>query len=361
LGFEVDFMPVGDYEKGGDAITMRWGDLNAERSEQFVAVIDGGTKDSGEELVQHIKKYYNTDLVNLVVSSHPDADHSSGLTVVLEELKVKELWMHCPWNHAQDIKEFFEDNRITNRSLKKTLIESLQNAYKLESIAKQKQIPVFEPFSDFAKAEHPIVILGPNREFYDSLLPNFRETPEPREAMTLPTRAVKVVKETINWIAETWGKETLTDPQVGETSGENNTSVILLFQIDGKKFLFTGDAGIEALNNAIDKANNLKIDLMNTGFLQIPHHGSKHNIGPTILNKIIGEKLPKAEVLRTAFVSAPKKGEPKHPSRKVVNAFIRRGAKVFATQGNKISHFNDAPDRGWIKAEPLPFHDKVAE
>jgi len=362
MGFEIDFLPVGDGEKGGDAIALRYGKLDGTRSEQAVIVIDGGTKESGENLVKHIQEYYKTDQVNFVISTHPDADHSSGLTVVLENLKVDNLWMHRPWEHAQDIKDAFKNGRITGKGLKESIKKSLENAYELETIAKRKEIPIFEPFSDLSKKDDKLIILGPSEEFYEDLLPNFRKTPEPKEALAWPEKFVTVVKEVVRWIAETWGIETLTDPEEGEISAENNTSTILLLQLNGKKFLFTGDAGTEALNNAIDKAESLGIDLREVGFLQIPHHGSKHNVGPTILNRIIGEKLQEKEYLKIAYISTPKNGDPKHPSRKVVNAFIRRGAKVFTTKGITLRQpSSDAPDRGWSKADPLPFYDQVAE
>jgi len=362
MGFEVDFLPVGDGEKGGDAIALRYGKLDGTRSEQVVIVIDGGTKESGENLVNHIQEYYKTDQVNLVISTHPDADHSSGLTVVLENLKVGNLWMHRPWKHAQDIRDAFKNGRITGKGLKESIKKSLENAYDLETIARKEGIPIYEPFSDFSKKDNQLIILGPSVEFYEDLLPNFRETPEPKEAVAWPEKLVTVVKEVVKWIAETWGMETLTDPEEGETSAENNTSTILLLQLNGKKFLFTSDVGTEALNNAIDKAESLGIDLREVGFLQIPHHGSKHNVGPTILNHIIGEKLQEQKHLKSAFVSAPKDGDPKHPSRKVINAFIRRGAKIFATKGISMRHHSpDAPDRGWSEADPLPFYDQTEE
>ena len=362
MGFQVDFLPVGNGEKGGDAIALRYGKLDGTRSEQEVIVIDGGTKESGENLVKHIQKYYKTDQVNFVISTHPDADHSSGLSVVLENLKVDNLWMHRPWEHAQDIKDAFKNGRITGKGLKESIKKSLENAYELETIAKRKEIPIFEPFSDLLNKDNQLIILGPSEEFYEDLLPNFRETPEAKEAVAWPEKLVTVVKEVIKWIAETWGMETLTDPEEGEASAENNTSTILFLQLNGKKFLFTSDAGIEALNNAIDKAESLGIDLREVGFLQIPHHGSKHNVGPTILNHIIGEKLREQKHLKTAFVSSPKNGDPKHPSRKVVNALKRRGAKAYATKGISMRQSSpDAPDRGWKKADPLPFYDQVEE
>ena len=362
MGFEIDFLPVGEGEKGGDAIALRYGKLDGIRSEQVVIVIDGGTKESGENLVSHIREYYKTDQVNLVISTHPDADHSSGLTVVLENLKVNSLWMHRPWTHAQDIEDAFKNGKITGKSLKESIKKSLENAYELETIAGKLGIPIREPFSDFSKKDNQLIILGPSKEFYEELLPNFRETPEPKEAVAWPGKFVTVVKKIVRWIDETWRMETLTDPEEGETSAENNTSTILLLQIDGKKFLFTSDAGVEAINNATNKAESLGIDLREVSILQIPHHGSKHNVGPTILNRIIGEKLQEAEYLKNAYISTPKNGDPKHPSRKVINALKRRGAKVFTTKGITMRQpSSDAPDRGWSKADPLPFYDQVEE
>jgi len=363
MGFEIDFLPVGDSEKGGDAIALRYGKLDGIRSEQVVIVIDGGTKESGENLVSHIREYYKTNQVNYIISTHPDADHSSGLTVVLENLKVDNLLIHRPWEHVQDIKDAFKNGRITGKGLKESIKKSLENAYELETIAKSKGIPIFEPFSDLSKKkDDKFIILGPSEEFYENLLPNFRETPEPKEAAVWSKELVNFLKGDIKLIAEIWGIETLTDPEEWNTSAENNTSTILLLQLNGKKFLFTSDAGIEALNNAIKKAESLGIDLREVDFLQIPHHGSKHNVGPTILNRIIGERLQEQKHLKTVYVSAPKNGDPKHPSRKVVNALKRRGAEVYATKGIPICQRSpDAPDRGWRKLDPLPFYEQVAE
>jgi hypothetical protein len=64
MAYEVDFMAVGDGEKSGDAIALRFGNLVGPRSEQKVFVIDGGTKESGEKLVEHIQKYYGTTRVD---------------------------------------------------------------------------------------------------------------------------------------------------------------------------------------------------------------------------------------------------------------------------------------------------------
>jgi hypothetical protein len=66
MGYEVDFLALGDGEKSGDAIALCFGNLNGHRSEQTVVVIDGGFKESGDALVEHIKYYYRTEYVHFL-------------------------------------------------------------------------------------------------------------------------------------------------------------------------------------------------------------------------------------------------------------------------------------------------------
>lgn len=143
MSFEVDFLAVGDGSRNGDAIALRYGNLVGPRDEQRVIVIDGGTS-SGESLVQHIRTYYGTDTLDYVVSTHPDADHASGLTVVLEELRVRQLFMHQPWKHAERIRHLFTGDRLTVRGLGDKLERALQNAKDLEALAGRKRIPISE-------------------------------------------------------------------------------------------------------------------------------------------------------------------------------------------------------------------------
>ena len=41
MGYEVDVIGIGKESKSGDAVTLRWGNLNGGRQEQKVVVIDG--------------------------------------------------------------------------------------------------------------------------------------------------------------------------------------------------------------------------------------------------------------------------------------------------------------------------------
>lgn len=351
LAFEIDFHPVGDGEKGGDAITIQYGRLNSTYNHsQKVIVIDGGTLDSGKKVVEHIQNVYKTNTVDLIINTHPDNDHCSGLREVINNLMVKEIWIHRPWLSSKEFLNMFKDERITTNSLKERLKDALNVVSEIESLAKSKRITLREPFTGLTFDDGVVTVLGPTGDYYKELLPQFRSTPTPANESLL-SRAFSSVKDTVQMIAEAMHIETLDES--GETSPENNTSVISLFSYAEQKILLTGDAGIPALKQVIDIAAHNNIALNNLHILQVPHHGSKRNVSPSILNSI------KAEC---AYISCPKEGDPKHPAKKVTNALIRRNMKPFYTKGNILCWRHNTPMRvGYSPAIPIPFYDQVEE
>jgi beta-lactamase superfamily II metal-dependent hydrolase len=359
IGYEVDFLAVGTGEKSGDAIALRFGNLLADPPQQTVCVIDGGYQDSGEELVKHIKHYYKTDHVNAVISTHPDGDHASGLEVVLDKLQVDYLLMHQPWKHTDGISDYFQDSRVTDDGVKNILRRSLDNARSLEALANKKNIPIVQPFWGINGFNGQMRVLGPTEDYYKSLLPGYRATPEAKEEPGPLGQLLIRAKDIIEKVAESWGFETLDDS--GETTAENNSSAIMLFTIGNESMLFTADAGIPALTEAVERLQKENFDFSKLLFVQVPHHGSKRNIGPTLLNTIIGPRLSQSASIKMAYVSASPEGAPKHPAKKVTNAFLRRGAPVHATIGSGKCHRSNAPDRGWISSTALPFYNEVEE
>jgi len=350
MAYEVDYIPVGDGERSGDAIALRFGNLTGPREQQFVAVIDGGFQESGEALVNHIITYYGTNHIDLVVSTHPDYDHASGLYTVLEKLSVGQLAMHRPWEHAEDIKNLFKGGRITASGLEERLEKSLQHASDLEALATKKGVQIVEPFQGITGLNGAIHVLGPSQEYYETLLAGFRSTPEPKTSLGIFEPLRKATEEVVKRIQDFWHIDLL-DNDEDTTSSENNTSTIILFNLDGHKLLFTGDAGKTALLNAIAYADTLGISLTGMQFLDVPHHGSKRNLNSKILKRINAT---------TAFISA-NGNNGKHPAKKVTNALQKHGAKVFVNRTSTLLHHYNAPARGWVAATPEPFHQYVDE
>ena len=348
MGYEIDVLGVGKESKSGDAIALRWGNLHGSRTEQKVVVIDGGFQESGQDVVTHIKNFYGTTSVDAVVSTHPDQDHVNGLHIVLDELSVRELWIHKPWERNRGLAEKFLDGRVTDTSIGRRLRESLDSAADLVAKATRQNIHIVEPFSGLSLFnEGEFRVLGPTQAYYESLIPEFNGMPTAKATpATLLARAVGSMSRAMKRFRSTWGVDALDNEDT--TSAKNNSSAITLLTVDGRYLLFTGDAGITALSYAADQL----VTIMNgagLGFIQIPHHGSRRNIGPAILNRLVGRPVSENQERDIrAIASTARNGEPKHPRKAVMNAFTHRGAKAFATKGATIRHSNSAPERkGW--------------
>ncbi|MDH4568225.1 hypothetical protein E8E95_16190 [Pseudomonas sp. BN414] len=353
-GIEIDFLPVGNGEHSGDAIAIRWREGDGFR----VMVYDGGTQEYGVALVDHIQKHFGTHHVDYLVNSHPDNDHAGGLTHLVETLSVGEVWMHRPWQYSSEIRHYFHDGRITDNSLAERLQRKMSAAYRLEQAAVERGIPVREPFA--GSRIGIFQVLSPTRDRYvHELIPAFEKSPELKVESVV--EAFKDFgRKAVQFVASAWDLEYL--PEAVTTSAENESSVVVFGSYDGRGYLLTGDAGVESLKASADFAIGQGIHLPSAvDFVQIPHHGGRHNVSTEALNLVVGEPSPDDSVVprRVAFASASAKA-PTHPKRVVTNAFIRRGFRVAQTKGQSIRHQRNMPKRdGYGALEYVPFHHEV--
>lgn len=343
--YQIDYLPVGHGSSAGDAICIRYSGDNSFR-DQKVIVIDGGYTENGAEIISHIQRYYKTDSIDLVVATHSDSDHCLGLKTVLQNCDVKLLWMHKPWEHSVEIRDAFHDGRITDSSLEKRLRESFNVVHDIEQIALDKEINVIEPFSGLSFDAGILRVLGPTKEYYQQLIIQSPKTPQAKTTLGDAVEFAQGIMEKVIEKFDDWTTELLKNPPENATSEINNTSAILWFNWAGKSALFTADAGVPALNNALEYSISKGYDITAPNFLHCPHHGSRRNIGPTLLNQFTLENT-------SVIISCPPDGRPKHPSQRVINAFNRRGAKVMQTAGVGIIHQYNAPREGWNREVPL--------
>lgn len=129
----------------------------------------------------------------------------------------------------------------------------------------------------------------------------------------------------------------------------NNTSLILLFEVGGKKFLFPGDAQIEnwsyALKDAPQAAANRTL-LQEADFYKVGHHGSL-NATPKSLWALFKKKgnPAKANRLRTAVSTmADKHGTPSSNTevpRRTLVAALKADSTYFSTQLLKVKTSKD--------------------
>jgi len=365
MDYEIEFHPVGDASKAGDAITVRyqtaWG--------YEVMVIDGGTDDAGENLVAHIERHYGADTVIAhVVNTHPDTDHACGLRAVLKRFAVQNLWLHGVWHHAAEMLPYFADKRWTPQGLSAAIRKQYSVVEELIDLAQAQGTTIHEPFQ--GEQIGPFTVLSPARWSYLRLVPQFRKTPDvdaealKAESMWLGTKyqvgMLKALWErAVDWIGESWHSELLREDPI--TAAENETSVVLYGLFGDFSALLTADAGINALTWAANYADGQGIDLSTVSLIQVPHHGSRSNVAPSILDRLLGPIQPEGSPnRRTGIVSVPKDNA-SHPRKMVMNAFRRRGTPVCKTQGVYFRKYSSGmPDRPTeVSAVPFGFFYQV--
>jgi beta-lactamase superfamily II metal-dependent hydrolase len=326
-GFEVDMTSLGN----ADSILLtQW---NANTPTRIL--VDGGNKGDYPTVRNRLTALEITHL-DAVVNTHPHDDHAGGLVPLLADqtLTIGQLYMHVPHWHvdAAKVKKAIAEAAGLRETVQ--IEKSMQTVNNLWRAAKARDIPVSEVFAGqdifFMK------VVGPSREYYEELVKEF-EDPERIRTVSenedaWDTEREKIEKGEIS--------ESLLDSP--ETTPENDSSILLATIQKKKTFLLTADAGVPALQNAADS-----FELENLAWMQIPHHGSRHNIDCALIDHFNPSQ---------AWVSA--RGSKKHPRRSVINAFKNKGAKVYSTHypsGGSIHYaVGNVPVRnGYISATPL--------
>lgn len=330
----IRFFKVGDNSKSGDAILL---ELYDDMDKPHLVLIDGGYQETGDKIVAYLTERFGCNpTIDYMINTHPDRDHISGLISLLssENVKVKNLIINRPWIDANIKKNFFKDRRITANSLLERIKNEFSLLTELEDLALNQGVQICSPLPGKTLYNGVIQILGPSKDLYKKHLLLSDKTPESllnsdwNKAFVRNTYSEEVYNVSagpIQWFDDE------------ETSNMNQTSIILSVKLGNLHFLFTGDAGKEAINAALDfyekqsRSNSTK----DFTHLQLPHHGSRKNINPAILNRIQA---------RTYLISCAPEGEKEnHPSRRLMNKILELNpdAKIYRTGDvNFVFHKN---------------------
>lgn len=331
--FEIDMLSVG----AADAILIRY--FNT-KGWEYVICIDSGNPGDGKKVVDHIKKYYDQDYIDLAICTHPDTDHIGGFNYILDNITIKEFWIHNPENHIalHEVK-----NKIKAHTLSKSLsyiTERLDSNVNIIAKIDKLQIPRKEPFKGLMHSSIPIQVLGPTPEFYKELLKRFRDS-------DLLFNESKYLEK--SFMDENDLYESLSNAldEKNDPSAENNSSAVIAFYPNKKKYLFTADAGPMALNKVLD---NYSEWTSNLDWLDVPHHGSKRSLTSDLINHF----SPKV-----AYVSA--RSKKKYLSQAVINAFTKVKTKIYSTHeaGNIWHHRGTNPRDDYSTLNPIN-NDKLA-
>lgn len=352
MAFEVDFLPVGD--SYGDAIVIRYGD---DISGCALHVVDGGRTDTADTIINHIQKHYPRFFINHMVVSHADNDHACGLVGVMKHFKVEHLWMNRPWLYAAETIQHFHGN-YTVQGLVDEMKERHSYLVELEKLANAQGTQIHDVFQGARIGQ--FTVLAPTRQRYIGLIPDLEKTPTSykEDSATASYPLLKSILDAAKqWLDENWDVETLSENPQPPTSASNESCVVQYASLeDGKHILLTADVGPVGLTEAADYAASLGFKYPT--FVQMPHHGSRHNVTPSVLNRWLGPKKATSTESGTAFCSIGAQ-KPEYPRGQVKNAFIRPGFRVYANRTRTISHSSGGGHPGWGPVTAETFDNKV--
>lgn len=323
--YVADFLPVGDGQNSGDAIAIQF--TNPETRMNAVAVIDAGFKDDGAALVRHVRNVYGTGTVELAILTHPDGDHIGGMGEVIRGLDVRRLWLHD----------------IGARGGSK--LPAAEAVDELISLAREYGTIIQEPWAGSRAFGGALTVIGPTKEYYEQLVQEQRDQGVPVLAKSTSLR--EAAAGLFSRIAGALPIEMRFEAK--EVTPRNNSSIITHFAVDGKNMLFTGDAGVPALERAWDRAGQLGLST-SPDMVQIPHHGSRRNASSAWLDRLLGSAGQSER--RCAFISVVADSE-KHPSGRVVNAYKRRGCSVVPSAGRPVCYGDWAGRPNWGPVEGI--------
>lgn len=339
--YDIDFLAVenedGNSNKSGDAIVIRT--TAPGYASPIIIVIDAGYTSTGDQVADHLLKIYGSVHIDLLISTHPDSDHLNGIRSVLERCAVDEMLIHLPDRYRD----------ASNLGNHDKLIEVL-------ALAVEHGVTISEPFSGLTRFADAIRVLGPTQSYYLELLDDMLDDEQVAKSYYsgVGGGVLQLARRTLEKALSYLPIETLADDD--DDSSRNQSSAIVLLNVDGQRMLFTGDAGIDALSRAADEYERVfgSFGAAPLSVFQLPHHGSKHNSGPTILTRVLGgHGNPHGD---TIAVASSSKTSEKHPSPKVTNAVRRRGVTPYATEGVSLWHHSSGGQRdGWsTSATPVP-------
>ena len=153
-----------------DAILIRYFD---KQGKDYVLLIDAGHTDDSKKIENWIKDRYNRASIDLAICTHIDSDHIDGFIGLLDNVEIKEFWIHNPLELLCEA----SNNTCVDSLIKASLQmnESLMGLNHLISKIKALKIKCRNPFTMIEHRVIPIRVLGPTIEFYEKQIEKCRK------------------------------------------------------------------------------------------------------------------------------------------------------------------------------------------
>ncbi|MCM8857887.1 MAG: MBL fold metallo-hydrolase [Candidatus Thiodiazotropha sp.] len=331
--FRIEMLPA----RHGDCLWIEYGELTAPHR----ILIDGGTSGTFHDLKKSFEAIPETQReFELLVVTHIDADHISGVLKLLESdlpgVRFKDIWFngwrHLPESPLESLGPV-QGERLTDLLVKPDYPWNL--AFKGQA-AKTEENGSME-YRDLEDGMR-LTLLSPNQAKLAKLKPVWerevkaagldpnRMQPELEEEDTRPSPLERLGSDNLPDI------DALADSVFEEDSSEaNGSSIALLAQYQGHSALLSGDAHPGLLEHAIDCLLTQKQeDVLSIDLFKLPHHGSKANISRELLEKLACDR----------YLISTSGAYFKHPDQAAIARVIKYGGDMPSLLFNYVTKYN---------------------
>ena len=302
---EINVINVED----GDAIIL----MLTDKTRKSLILIDGGYKKYypkvKERLAEVLPQFNNK--IDLLVCTHYDNDHIGGVENILDDYHsiIQEIWIHKIETTLDSTIKLMEakidELKAAFFSAPSKLITSMEadqnnlaiegyddllrvikkiKGYGLENkIIEAKQGQKFHKFPEFS-------VISPTAAYYHKNLPALKEESileDLKHNISTKTTHLPEFTEPLNesrddfGISQNYCQQLETSSLANSVTATNMVSIVTLLKLGDRKFLFTGDSGIESYE---PNTPHWKSTLKDLFFLIVPHHGSKNNTSQEMVN-----------------------------------------------------------------------------
>lgn len=285
--YRIEMLPA----KDGDSLWIEYG----KPGDLSTILIDGGRSSTCEAILKKIRAMPNNDRhIELLVTTHIDADHIEGVIKLFEDpnlnVSIGDVWFNA-WNHLPG--NAFEEFGVRQGERLSVLLESLRLPWnkafnsKAVSIGDGSTLP-----SVTLPGGMEITLLSPGEAQLADLRPGWADycreegldPNQPRvEPVPAPPGLVPLGPPNIDALAASRFKEDKTEA--------NGSSIAFLASFDDRTVLFAGDAHDRVLQSSLDvyleASGEEQLELH---AFKIPHHGSKANLSSDLVEKLLCRK-----------------------------------------------------------------------
>lgn len=297
MGFYIDMIDVGE----GDSFLLT---LDDPGGGAVYVLIDGGTEEAGDKVVQHVTSHTFGTLA-LVIGTHLDNDHIGGLIKVVRNLTIQQFVLNVPeglLNRWQGFKT------LVRQSGKRPQIEraakSLERAEELMNVLSANNLTPTQALAGqgWTCGEVQLNVLNPTparlaAAWTEQKFEEMRGVYSPyRELVTLLGGGLQ-------------------EAEAPPTTEENDSSIVIELVYKGSPYaLLTSDAGAAVLKEVTTGKSY--------SYLKVPHHGSKTGLDEELVDRL----RP-----RSAYIPVGT-NEHGHPALEILELLKSKGIRTFCSQ-----------------------------